>query len=92
MPSQRKTFNPSIPAILPYKQSTERGIFVPSIARLAGVGTDTAEVGTATAERVYRHYNWRKAAERISLQCPQILGIDEHTVGKNTALPPPSAT
>lgn len=82
-----KTFNPSIPAILPYKQSSEpfrgnlaelhhNGISASSMARLA-------RVGTATVERIYHQFNSRKAAERISLQCPQILGIDEHTIGKS---------
>jgi len=31
---------------------------------------------------IYQHFNRRKAAERISLQCPQILGIDEHSLHK----------
>lgn len=41
-----------------------------------------ARIGSATLERIYHHFNHRKAAERISLQCPQVLGIDEHTLHK----------
>jgi transposase len=40
------------------------------------------KLGSATIERIYAEYNRRKAAERESLQCPIILGIDEHTLHK----------
>ena len=38
------------------------------------------EVGQATVGRVYAQFTERKAKERLSLNCPQVLGIDEHTL------------
>src|SRR5690606_18256971 len=37
-------------------------------------------LGSATVGRIYREFTERKARERESLLCPQILGIDEHRV------------
>ncbi len=37
-------------------------------------------VGSATVGRIYAEFTGRKARERESLQCPRILGIDEHRV------------
>jgi transposase len=37
-------------------------------------------MGSATVGRIYAEFTGRKARERESLQCPQILGIDEHRV------------
>lgn len=37
-------------------------------------------VGQATVGRIYAQFTERKARERLSLECPRILGIDEHTV------------
>jgi transposase len=71
---------------MPGKQSSEP--FRGKVAQLHHEGISTsamarlARLGSATVERIYQHFNSRKAAERISLQCPQILGIDEHTVRK----------
>jgi transposase len=45
------------------------------MARIAGLGS-------ATVERIYHQFTRRKASERLSLLCPQILGIDEHTLHK----------
>lgn len=39
-------------------------------------------LGAATADRIYQQFTKRKAAERISNQCPLYLGIDEHTLHK----------
>ena len=39
-------------------------------------------MGSATIERIYAEFTRRKAAERESLQCPMVLGIDEHTLHK----------
>ncbi len=36
--------------------------------------------GSATVGRIYAEFTGRKARERESLQCPRILGIDEHRV------------
>ena len=41
-----------------------------------------AGLGTATVERIYQQFTRRKAKERLSRQCPEVLGIDEHTLHK----------
>ena len=40
------------------------------------------KLGSATVERIYGEFTSRKARERLSLQCPRVLGIDEHTLHK----------
>ena len=37
-------------------------------------------LGPATVGRIYAQFTERKARERQSLDCPQVLGIDEHTL------------
>ena len=37
-------------------------------------------LGQATVGRIYAQFTERKAKERLSLDCPRILGIDEHTL------------
>jgi transposase len=37
-------------------------------------------LGPATVSRIYAQFTERKAAERLSLDCPFVLGIDEHTL------------
>ena len=39
-------------------------------------------IGAATVSRIYGQFTQRKAAERLSLQCPSVLGIDEHSLHK----------
>ena len=41
------------------------------------------ELGEAAISRIYQQFTVRKAAERLSLDCPRYLGIDEHTLHKN---------
>ena len=36
----------------------------------------------ATVGRIYAQFTERKAKERLSLDCPRVLGIDEHTLHK----------
>ncbi len=36
----------------------------------------------ATVGRIYAQFTERKARERLSLDCPRVLGIDEHTLHK----------
>ena len=36
----------------------------------------------ATVGRIYAQFTERKAKERLSLECPRVLGIDEHTLHK----------
>ena len=85
-PKCERTFNPPLPGITPGKQSSEP--FREHVAKLhhEGICASTmarrARIGSATVERIYQHFNRRKAAERISLLCPEILGIDEHTIHK----------
>ena len=42
----------------------------------------TKALGEATIGRIYKEFTQRKANERISLNCPAYLGIDEHTLHK----------
>ena len=37
-------------------------------------------IGAATVGRIYAQFTQRKASERLSAECPQVLGIDEHTL------------
>jgi transposase len=37
-------------------------------------------MGAATVGRIYAQFTERKAKERLSLECPSILGIDEHSL------------
>jgi len=41
-----------------------------------------ASLGSATVARIYHEHTHRKARERIRLECPLELGIDEHTLHK----------
>jgi transposase len=40
------------------------------------------KMGPATVGRIYSQFTERKAKERLSLDCPLVLGIDEHTLHK----------
>jgi len=82
----RRTFVQPLPGLLPGRRSTEpyrqriyqqhhEGIAASSMARIEGIGG-------ATVSRIYSQFTRRKAAERLSLQCPLVLGIDEHTLHK----------
>jgi len=79
-----RTFVPQLPGLLPGRRSTEpfrekvylhhhEGIPASSMARIS-------RLGAATVGRIYAQFTERKAAERIRLQCPMVLGIDEHTL------------
>jgi len=81
-----RTFVEPLPGLLPGRRSTEpfrarvylhhhEGIAASSMARLQ-------RIGAATVGRIYSQFTARKAAERLSLQCPIVLGIDEHTLHK----------
>lgn len=73
-----------LPGIRPGRHSTEpwrralyedhhHGICARTLAR-------ERRLGPATVGRIYAEFTARKARERLSLDCPQVLGIDEHTV------------
>jgi len=81
-----KSFLPRLPGILPGRHSSEPfreevyehhhdGICTRILAR-------GRELGQATVARIYHQFTVRKAAERLSLDCPRYLGIDEHTLHK----------
>lgn len=72
--------------IMPWRRSTEKwreqmylrhhdGVCASSLARREGFGQ-------ATVGRIYSQFTERKARERLSTLCPQVLGIDEHTLHK----------
>ena len=82
------TFLPPLPGLRPGRQSSEpfrenayrqhdHGICISTLARIL-------HIGSATIERIYHQFTERKAKERSSLQCPMVLGIDEHTLHKGT--------
>jgi transposase len=84
----RTTFVPPLPGLLPGRHSSEpfresayrahhNGICVSALARIL-------HIGSATIERIYHQFTERKAKERLSLECPTVLGIDEHTLHKGT--------
>ena len=79
-----KTFVQPLPGIRPWRRSSEPwrrtvferhddGICAATLARREGLGQ-------ATVGRIYAEFTQRKAKERLSLDCPRVLGIDEHTL------------
>ncbi len=79
-----RSFVQPLPGLMPGRHSTEPlraaiyqqhddGICASTLAR-------RAELGEATVARIYAQFTARKARERLSLDCPQILGIDEHSL------------
>ena len=84
----RRSFIPLLPGVLSGRHSSEpfreavyrqhhHGICSSALAGLL-------KLGQATLERIYHQFTERKASERISLNCPILLGIDEHTLHKRT--------
>ena len=84
--SCKRSFVPSLPGLLPWRRSTEpwrhliynhhhQGICASALAQMM-------DLGQASVERIYQQFTLRKANERLSLQCPRVLGIDEHTLHK----------
>lgn len=82
-----KSFVPNTPGIRPWRRTTEplresiyrdhhEGICARTMARLKGIGS-------ATVERIYSEFTSRKARERIGMECPQVLGLDEHRVHRS---------
>ena len=79
-----RSFVQPLPGILPGRHSTEpwreqvyerHGDGV-----CASVLADREDVAPATVGRIYAQFTERKAKERLSLDCPRVLGIDEHTL------------
>lgn len=82
--SCKRSFVQPLPGIRPGRHSTEPlresiferhddGICASTLAR-------REQIGQATVGRIYAEFTERKAKERLSLQCPLVLGIDEHTL------------
>lgn len=77
---------PELPGVRPYRHSSEpfrnhiyeqhqQGICASALSK-------AQQIGQATVGRIYHQFTIRKAKERISLNCPLYLGIDEHTLHK----------
>lgn len=82
-----RSFVQPLPGILPGRHSTEPlretiyqrhddGICASTLAR-------RAELGQATVGRIYAQFTERKAKERLRVDCPQVMGIDEHTLHRH---------
>jgi transposase len=80
------SFVQPLPGILPGRHSSEpyrnvlyerhhEGVPASSLAR-------RESIGAATVGRIYAQFTQRKASERLSVDCPTVLGIDEHTLHK----------
>jgi len=80
----QRSFVQPLPGLRPGRRSTEPwreaiyerhddGICASTLAR-------RETLGQATVARIYAQFTERKARERLSLDCPQVLGIDEHTL------------
>ena len=84
----KASFLQPLPGILAGKHSTQP--FRENIYTLHHEGISASvmgrleKLGCATVSRIYTEFTERKAAERLSLECPLMLGIDEHTLHKKT--------
>ena len=82
-----KSFVQPLPGVRPGRRSSEPwrramferhddGICASSLAQREGLGQ-------ATVGRIYAEFTERLARERLSLDCPRVLGIDEHTLHRH---------
>ena len=80
----QRSFVQPLPGVRPGRRSTEPwreaiyerhddGICASLLAR-------RESLGPATVGRIYTQFTERKARERLSRDCPRVLGIDEHTL------------
>lgn len=80
----RVSFVQPLPGILPGRHSTEPYRNVVYAHHHEGIPASCLaqreEIGAATVGRIYAQFTERKAKERLSLNCPVVLGIDEHTL------------
>jgi transposase len=80
----RRSFVQPLPGIRPGRHSSEP--LRQHVYQLHHDGICTAtlalrrDMGEATVGRIYAQFTERKAKERLSLECPSILGIDEHSL------------
>ena len=81
-----RSFVEPLPGVLPGRHSSEP--FRENIYTLHHEGIPSSVMGrfkklaSATVCRIYAQFTARKANERLSLDCPVVLGIDEHTLHK----------
>ena len=81
-----RSFVEPLPGILPGRHSSEP--FRENLYTLHHEGIPSSVIGrlqkvaSATVSRIYSQFTERKASERLSLECPLMLGIDEHTLHK----------
>jgi len=84
--SCQRSFVAQLPGILPWRRSTEPFREEVYLQHHDGICasrlSQNLSIGEATIERIYHQFTERKAKERLSLQCPMVLGIDEHTLHK----------
>jgi transposase len=82
----RRSFVQPLPGIRPGRRSTEpwrQAIYARHHDGIPASALSKREgLGSATVSRIYAQFTERKAKERLSLDCPQVLGIDEHTLHK----------
>ena len=82
-----RSFGPHLPGIRPWHRFSEP--YREKVYQLHEDGVCASRlawrerIGAATVGRVYAEYTDRKARERRRLQCPTVLGIDEHTLHRN---------
>lgn len=83
----KKSFIPTLPGILAGRHSSEPFRQTVYQQHHDGICTKTLaaklRLGQATVARIYHQFTCRKAAERLSSDCPRYLGIDEHTLHKS---------
>ena len=81
-----RSFVQPLPGIMPRRHSTEswrEEMFRRHDDGICASRLSSREhLGQATVSRIYAQFTERKAKERLSLDCPQVLGIDEHTLHK----------
>ena len=79
-----RSFVQPLPGIMPRRHSTEswrEEMFRRHDDGICASRLSAREhLGQATVGRIYAQFTERKAKERLSLDCPEILGIDEHTL------------
>ena len=81
-----RSFVQALPGIMPGRHSTEPWRQEMYLRHHEGVPASVLAkreyLGPATVGRIYGQFTDLKARERLSLDCPQVLGIDEHTLHK----------
>jgi transposase len=81
-----KSFVQPLPAIMPGRRTSEpwrAAIYERHDDGIcASVLAKRERSSAATVGRIYAQFTERKAKERLSLDCPRVLGIDEHTLHK----------